>query len=598
MGWLASIVVGVLTALATMLAAGYVANLAAGWYRVSSFEGASGYFVVGLALLGLIVGLGIGLAAARLVAAGAHPGFLKALGLGLAVALGAVGIVGGIARLRADVAPRFRGEELALAVEFRWPPGQPLPPGGDAGEWFLQLGSASGRTRRATRTGPLWREDARLEEGRWIVPGAVDVFTSRGDRIIDVSPQGIIPHGFVIPLPARPGAAQLEWSQWLPRPRDGNPAPSDGVSYRFRVVPESRPLRSETFGPFEVATISHGLGETTIGNGPPVWTADAEFTIRHRGESLLIGQLERMSAVAVAAGPAPALLVQVGEGEGAGTCYLVVSEVERVRVERAGRCDPTVPRLPLTNDPVVFSRARDLTLPAGRVDRSSLAQSGWFLLGETVLDTGTLTLQPVPETDRQQLIERIPPVGLAPDRRSFVRLAWGERSSDDLALAVIRLDTGEQYRLPIDQSRMRLFSIDQIDPAWVLHHFEWRRTTGDADRLAERSGFTPLPYHGELSLDRSGYREYRVGPALEGLRPALIDFLVTEFRGERLPAGVDDYAHEVRIGAVVVNVSFSASDAHVGVWVDRGTDSRLVARIAERFDAELATRRLDHLFGR
>lgn len=63
MGWPASVVVGVLTALATMVAAGYVANLAAGWHHMSSFEGKSGYFVVGMALVGLILGLGIGLAA-------------------------------------------------------------------------------------------------------------------------------------------------------------------------------------------------------------------------------------------------------------------------------------------------------------------------------------------------------------------------------------------------------------------------------------------------------------------------------------------------------------------------------------------------------
>jgi hypothetical protein len=51
-----------------MLAAGYVANLAAGWYRVSSFEGASGYFVVGLALLGLPGGMIVGIVTARMVA--------------------------------------------------------------------------------------------------------------------------------------------------------------------------------------------------------------------------------------------------------------------------------------------------------------------------------------------------------------------------------------------------------------------------------------------------------------------------------------------------------------------------------------------------
>ena len=312
MGWLVSIVIGVLTAVATMLAAGYVANLSAGWYRVSSFEGASGYFVVGLALVGLVAGLIIGIVVSRLVGAGAHPGFLKALGISWGVSLGCVAILGGVARLRADIAPRPGGEELALAVEFRWPAGRPLPTVGDPGDWLLRLSSLSGRTLRASRTGPLWREDARLENGQWVVPGAVDLFTSRGERLIDIVPQGVIANGFLVPLPGRPGPAHREWSDWLPPAREGQPAPADGVTYRFRVVPRSEPIRTETFGPFEVATIAHSLGEATYGNLPPTWTADAEFTLRHDGRPLTIehpgeagatARVERMSAVAAVSGP-------------------------------------------------------------------------------------------------------------------------------------------------------------------------------------------------------------------------------------------------------------------------------------------------------
>ncbi len=44
-----------------------------GWYRISSFEGKSGFFVAGVTLAGLVGGLTIGLIAARIVAAGEHP---------------------------------------------------------------------------------------------------------------------------------------------------------------------------------------------------------------------------------------------------------------------------------------------------------------------------------------------------------------------------------------------------------------------------------------------------------------------------------------------------------------------------------------------
>jgi hypothetical protein len=598
MGWLASIAVGVVTAIATLLAAGYVANLAAGWYRVSSFEGASGYFVVGLALLGLLGGMIIGIVTARVVAAGAQPGFLRALAVALAVSLGTVGLVGGVARLGADVGPTSGGEALSLSVELRWPAGVELPPAG-SGEWFLRLGALSGQTMRTSRTGPLWREDARREDGRWIVPGAVDLFTSRGKRVIDVVPQGVIPGGFIVPVPARPGPDQIEWSEWLPRDS------ADGITYRYRVLPESRPIRTETVGPFQIATLVHSLGEMTSGNQPPRWTADAEFLVRHRGEPLIIEhrdssgtvqQLDRVSAVATVASLAPALMVQVEQRQEHGACYLVVSEPGRVRVEPAGPCSsPRMQIAPLTNDTTVFRRALEERLPAGRFDRVSFTGSRYYLLDENVLDSENLSLRPWSDRDLQNVIERIPPVGVAPDGQSFARLAWGE-SSEELALAVTRLD-GEAYRVPIDRARMRMAEVEQIDPAWVLHHFEWQRTPNGSDRLVERTNFTPLPWHGTLTIDH-GYREYRVSPALPGLRPALIDLLVETMGAERVPAEEGAFSHEVRIDGATVNVSFSERDGHVGVWMDHGVDSRLVATIAQRFDAALATHRYDHLFAR
>lgn len=598
MGWLASIAVGVATAIATLLAAGYVANLAAGWYRVSSFEGASGYFVVGLALLGLIGGMIVGIVTARVVAAGAQPGFLRALAIALAVSLGTVGVVGGVARLGADVGPTSGGEALSLVVELRWPAGVEPPPT-DSGEWFLRLGALSGRTMRTSRTGPLWRTDARVEAGHWIVPGAVTLFTSRGKRVIDVVPQGVIPAGFMVPVPARPGPGEFEWSAWLPRDS------ADGITWRYRVVPESRPVRTETFGPFQIATLVHSLGEMTSANQSPRWTADAEFLIHHRGQALVIEhrdssgavrQLDRVSAVAAIESPAPALMVQVGQRQGHGNCYLVVSEPERVRVEPAGPCSSHRMLIaPLTSDTTVFRRALEERLPEGRFDRVSFTGSRYYLLSENILDSETLTLRPWTGSDGQNVIERIPPVGVAPDGQSFVRLEWGE-SPEELALAVTRLD-GESYGLPIDQARMRLAEVEQIDPAWVLHHFEWRRISDDTYRLVERDKFTPLPRRGTLTIDH-GYREYRISPALPGLRTALVDFLVETMGAERLPAEEGAFAQEVRIDGATVNLGFSERDGHVGVWMDRGVDSRLVATIAQRFDAALATHRYDHLFAR
>jgi hypothetical protein len=186
---------------------------------------------------------------------------------------------------------------------------------------------------------------------------------------------------------------------------------------------------------------------------------------------------------------------------------------------------------------------------------------------------------------------------VSPDGESFIRLEFDATNSENHTLVVTVTGSGERDRLPIDKARMRYASVDQIDPAWVLHHFAWERKAGGAYRLIERPGFAPIAWRGTLTNDGSGYREYRVASAREGLRPALIDFLVTQFQAERLPIEEGAYAHTVRVKGATVYISYNESERHVGVWMDRGTDSTLVATIAGRFDSALATGRFDHLIG-
>jgi hypothetical protein len=60
MSWLLSIFIGLPAAAVGCLGAGVVAGLCVDWYRISSFEGASGYFVVFMALLGMLGRLVVG----------------------------------------------------------------------------------------------------------------------------------------------------------------------------------------------------------------------------------------------------------------------------------------------------------------------------------------------------------------------------------------------------------------------------------------------------------------------------------------------------------------------------------------------------------
>lgn len=476
-------------------------------------------------------------------------------------------------------------------MEIRWPPNQELPSPNEQSEWFLRLGSASGRTTRAQVTGPLWREDARREDGRWIVPGAVEVFTSRGDRILDVQPEGIVPQGFLVPLPRHPGTAHLEWSDWLPHDS------TDEFRYRFRVVPRHRPIRTETYRGFGIGLIAGNFTTARDEAGRDTGTASAEFAITYNGRAVpLDGPASRAVAIATLEGPVPALLALVDAPRGDEACVLVTADGEAATAERIADCGMLKAR-PLTSDPSTFSRARDSNPPAGHVDRESFATAGLYLLGGAVLDTRTLSVVPLSRPPAGDAIDRIPPLGVSPDERSFVTLAWGESSTETIALAVNRIPSGDSDHLPIDASRMRYADIDQIDPAWVLHYFAWERGADGSDRLVERPNVTPLPHRGVLMFNDPDYREYRWAPAREGLREALIAFLVTEFKGERLPHAASAFAHEVRIGSATVNVSYEPERHHVGLWVNRGMDTRLVLDIGRRFDEALRSGRYDHLFG-
>jgi hypothetical protein len=638
MSWPASLLVAALAAVTGAVVAGVVASAAMGWYRVSSFEGQSAYAVVFLALLGMVGGVMVGLIVARLVAAGASPGMVRALVLSQAVTIGVILLMGGVARALADVPPRLGGRTLLLAVEVRWPAGQ-TPPEDETGEWRLRLSAARGGTVRASMTGPLWREDARQEDGRWVVPGAVEIFTGRGQRLLAVEPAELLELGFVLPLPGRPGRAHREWSDWLPRARAGGAPLQDGFRYRFRVVPTDQAIRSETYGPFEVATVATDFGLAGSGDGGTTWTASARFLVRHGGRPVVIEELRgagaaparhsHMDAVAALAGPSPALLVQVDGRHGGGSCYLLATDPAGatssnatssnatssnatsdatsadaplgatsaeapLRVEPLGACATGIPALPLTSDPAVFARARQRPRLPGRFDRSSFADAEQYLFPAGMLDLRDRGIRRLADVDASYF-DDVPPLDVAPDGRSFVRLVYGGEA-DEAALLVIGPDSGH-YTVAIDPVAMRSSELEQFDPEWVRHYFAWERGDG-GDRLIPRTAVTPLPYRGRLSVDSDGYREYGVTPAGPELRAALVDFLVAEFQALRMAAEPNAFAHEVRIADAPVYLSYREEDRRVGVWMDRGTNTQLVAAIAERFNAALRTRRYDALFVR
>ena len=242
MGWLRSFLVACITGILSLFASGYVADLAVTWYQISSFEGGAGYFVVFMALVGGAAGFVVGLITSRAVAARPRPGFSKSLAFSCATVAVLLAAVAGVARLLADVPPEIDGEALFLIVELRWPARTDVPvPSALQGAGYVRLGTATGTIVRKQEDGPLFLDSAHQVDERWIVPGVVGIFTSRGQRVLEFGAGATSLGGFIVPLPAHPDRAQLEWSDWLPHARPGAPPLLDQFTYRFKVARQSEP---------------------------------------------------------------------------------------------------------------------------------------------------------------------------------------------------------------------------------------------------------------------------------------------------------------------------------------------------------------------
>lgn len=250
MHWFLYILLALPVAALGLLCGGYVGDQCVRWYRISSFEGGAGYFVIGIALLGGLVGLVTALVTAGVMAPQQGPGYLRAFGVasGILLALACVALLScwGLA----DIPPRIQGRELTIEIELRLPAGADSPRDLQ-GDFHLELHSVAGRTSRASQKGTLRPNEARLENGRWIVPGDVFLFTMRGLRSLSFRLDGGDVTGFLAPIPARPGPDFLAWSDWYPRPPTPNPPwPDSQPSYRFRlrtIEPPPPPPSAEEF---------------------------------------------------------------------------------------------------------------------------------------------------------------------------------------------------------------------------------------------------------------------------------------------------------------------------------------------------------------
>jgi hypothetical protein len=251
----------------------------------------------------------------------------------------------------------------------------------------------------------------------------------------------------------------------------------------------------------------------------------------------------------------------------------------------------------LTSDTAAF-RNGQRQVARGRVNRLAFEKPGLYSVDRSVMDTRRMAVYTYTFPENFSIFPAVSPLGISPDERSFVRFGsvWDAATNSSLtSIAVIDFVGQRSYVLPVDEARMRYAKLDVIDPAWLMHHFAWVRGSDGVDSLVERKGFVPIPYHGTLT-EANGYW---LEPAREGLRDAIVDFLVKEYKGERVP--VESYSHErpVKIDGQIINVAYGSTGNFVAVSVPYGvTDRRLLETIAKRLDVELATGKYDSLFGK
>lgn len=600
MSWLSTGITAAITAALGLVLSGYVATMAIRWYSISGFEGKSGYYMVAMALLGMVAGAVIGVIVSRVVAASAGPSLLKSLGISLGTMGLLVAIVGGVGRIRADVPPTIDGEALMLMVEARWPASVTESPAATPGLSYLELGSVISHVQRASRKGALWKEDAKLVDGRWVVPGAVFLFTERGDRVITVALNDSVRSGIQILLPRRPGREQLEWSDWGPKDGRNGPTKEDGITFRYRVQKTSLPIRTETIGQFTVAAIANSF-VTEIPEGTTTLDPYAQFEVKYAGKPVQFSAggnpVSRPGSLALLPSAKPAFLAFVEGDDTESYCALLTDEGTTFREEKVGDCSGGIQADELTSDSARFAAAKSATPARGRVDRRTFANSELLLFQKAVLNVRTLTLQRMNETSASGFVPSVPPLGVSPDQRSFVRYNHGPNGGDDHILLVVNFVNDRSYELPIDATRMRFAELGNLTPTWLMHHFQWQRGADGVDVLAVRPDFVPIPYYGEIKEEADKKYSYQIRKGGQDLRLALMEFLEKEFAAKREPAEVSAYEYPVVVEGRRLLVKNGDEFGYVLVEMAHGeAPSDVVARIGKSFNAALASGRYDTLF--
>ncbi len=231
-------IMGLLLGSAGMFA---IANASVKWYKISSFEGSSGYFIIGLTLVGAIVGSVLSVVAARVSLALIGPHWYSQLLGALAAVSIALSLVLAVSYLGVDRIPEKDGKQIVTVWEVRLPAAgtDEFASSVDPNIWpdkelRLELVSVSNYKPLGSCQAVFDRGAFRQENGQWILVASVPLFTSKGEFCVNLTLGGR-DDGFWPALRPTPNAGYFQWSDWT-RTNKSLEKPDDqqAIMYRFK----------------------------------------------------------------------------------------------------------------------------------------------------------------------------------------------------------------------------------------------------------------------------------------------------------------------------------------------------------------------------
>jgi hypothetical protein len=245
MGWGAKIGFVLLSALEGGSLALALASFIIEYQQITAREGTAGYFAVSITLIGLFCGLVVGV----ITALAATSGFWKTQGYAVGI-LFALTLAGGVLLIWSDDrGPKLDGDSIVAEIELKCPRGwQPDNKAKFDGSfcWVQAVAADAPSRENPMYNGGLSLEEARQEDGRWIVPSAIDLRRTTSNRYLRMFMGRVTDVTIKIPLPRSPGAKYKEWSAWR---TDGFLAQKDhpvqpGYEFRCRIQTDTEYKRA------------------------------------------------------------------------------------------------------------------------------------------------------------------------------------------------------------------------------------------------------------------------------------------------------------------------------------------------------------------